>query len=145
MKGLTWEQGEPKEEQEQREEREAWARARSRAEQSSEVRAFWTQQADAALEIRDRFGLKNALSYVVGEKLFSFVELAETRREFAHELPGFAAWIKLNFKPAELEAYLKTIRASGSRRHHDVPDEITRSRKRLEQFSFLLLDRGSAN
>jgi hypothetical protein len=46
------------------------------------------------------------LDYLVGEKLFHFVQAAETHPEFAVELPAFLAEIKQLFTPAEIHEYL---------------------------------------
>ena len=45
----------------------------------------------ATLTIRRRFRLKNALDYLVSEKLLNFAEAAEQHPEFAAELPRFQA------------------------------------------------------
>jgi hypothetical protein len=45
-------------------------------------------------DIRGRFGTKNALGYLIGEKLFAFVEAAEQYSEFARELSAFVATIQ---------------------------------------------------
>lgn len=42
---------------------------------------------------RENFGLQNALDYLIGEKLFHFVQAAEQHPEFAAELPTFLAEI----------------------------------------------------
>ena len=52
-----------------------------------------------------RFGTKKALDYLIGEKLFAFVEAAEQDSEFARELPGFVAAIQRLFSAAEIRAY----------------------------------------
>jgi hypothetical protein len=41
--------------------------------------------------MRDRFGVKSALEYLVGEKLRNFAEAADRHPEFAAELPHFQA------------------------------------------------------
>ncbi len=52
---------------------------------------IWRKQCQATRTIRRRFGLKNALDYLVREKLLTFAEVAEQHPEFAAELPGFQA------------------------------------------------------
>jgi len=44
---------------------------------------IWIEQCEATEGIRYRFGMKNALDYLIGEKLFHFVQAAE--------LPAFLA------------------------------------------------------
>ena len=47
---------------------------------------IWIEQCEATEDIRYRFGMKNALDYLIGEKLFHFVQAAEQHPEFATEL-----------------------------------------------------------
>lgn len=67
---------------------------------------IWIDQCEATEGIRDHFGLKNALDYLIGEKLFHFVQAAEKHPEFAAELPAFLAEINQLFTPAEIRDYL---------------------------------------
>ncbi len=43
----------------------------------------WIEQCQATQGIRGHFGLHNALDYLIGEKLFSFVHASEQHPEFA--------------------------------------------------------------
>jgi hypothetical protein len=52
---------------------------------------IWKKQCEATHTIGRRFGLKNALDYLVREKLLNFAEAAEQHAEFAVELPRFQA------------------------------------------------------
>jgi len=63
-------------------------------------------QCRATKGIRRRFGAKNALDYLVGEKLLTFAETAEHRPQFASELPRFLAAIWQVFNPYELAGYV---------------------------------------
>ena len=67
---------------------------------------IWIDQCEATEGIRDHFGLKNALDYLIGEKLFHFVQAAEKHPDFAAELPAFLAEINRLFTPAEIRDYL---------------------------------------
>ena len=58
---------------------------------------IWIDQCEATEGIRERFGLQNALDYLIGEKLFHFVQVSEQRPEFAAELPAFVAEIRRLF------------------------------------------------
>ena len=49
------------------------------------------QQCEAAQTVRERFGLKAAFDYIVGEKLLNFASAASTHPEFARELPRFVS------------------------------------------------------
>jgi len=46
-------------------------------------------QCRATKRIRRRFGAKDALDYLIGEKLMMFAGAAEHHPEFARELPRF--------------------------------------------------------
>lgn len=56
-----------------------------------EVHKIWIDQCEATEGIKENFGVQNALDYLIGEKLFNFVQAAESRPEFAAELPDFHA------------------------------------------------------
>jgi hypothetical protein len=65
---------------------------------------------EAALRIKQRFGLGNALEYLVGEKLLHFVVTTERHPEFAQVLPYFVAQIKRLFSLAEVGNYAVHIK-----------------------------------
>jgi len=73
---------------------------------SVEFHKIWIEQCAATEDIRDKFGTKNALDYLIGEKLFSFVMAAEQDSEFAAELPAFVAAIRRLFSAEEIRTYL---------------------------------------
>jgi hypothetical protein len=66
----------------------------------------WVQQCKATKGIRRRFGAKNALDYLLGEKLLTFAEAAKHRPAFAQELPRFLAAIWQVFNPYEMAGYV---------------------------------------
>jgi hypothetical protein len=65
----------------------------------------WIGQCEAAQRIRQDFGLRNALEYLIGEKLLSFVQIAERCPDFAQELPDFLAAIKSLFSLTDVGDY----------------------------------------
>jgi hypothetical protein len=71
-----------------------------------EFHKVWIDQCEAAKKIRDRFGLRQALEYLIGEKLFSFVAAAEQHPEFAAELPQFVEEIRGIFTAQQICSYL---------------------------------------
>jgi hypothetical protein len=73
---------------------------------STEFHKIWIEQCAATQDIRENFGLKDALDYLIGEKLFSFVMASERDPEFAAELPAFVAEIRRLFAPGEIREYL---------------------------------------
>jgi hypothetical protein len=46
---------------------------------------IWREQCEVTPTIRERFGVKSALDYLVGEKLLSFAKAADQDPEFAAE------------------------------------------------------------
>ena len=66
---------------------------------SIQFHKIWIDQCEATEGIRERFGLDDALHYLIGEKLFSFVHAAEDDPDFAAELPAFVAEIRRIFSP----------------------------------------------
>ena len=73
---------------------------------SLQFHKIWIEQCEATEGIREHFGLKNALNYLIGEKLFTFVQAAEQHPEFAAELPAFLAEIQRLFTPEDIREYL---------------------------------------
>jgi hypothetical protein len=73
---------------------------------SLEFHKIWIEQCATTEDIRQRFGVENALDYLIGEKLFSFVSASEQHPEFAAELPAFVAEIKRLFADGEIHEYL---------------------------------------
>ena len=68
---------------------------------------IWIDQADAAEGVRDRFGLDDAISYLVGEKFVNFLHAATTHPEFEAEVPAFAARVQEIFEPHELRTFFE--------------------------------------
>jgi len=85
---------------------------------------LWMEQSAAAANIRDRFGLENALQYVLGEKFVNFLSACEWYPKDVGELPAFAAEIRGLFTPSEIQEYLKQAkRRPGSHRRRALPDK----------------------
>ena len=74
-----------------------------------EFHKIWIEQCEATETIRERFGLQNALDYLIGEKLFSFVAAAEQDPEFAAELPNFLNQIRRTFTAQQIHSYLDDL------------------------------------
>jgi hypothetical protein len=73
---------------------------------SIEFHKIWIDQCAATEGIRDHFGLEDALDYLVGEKLFTFVMASERDNDFAAEVPAFVQEIRRIFTPMEIRDYL---------------------------------------
>jgi hypothetical protein len=76
---------------------------------STEFHKIWIEQCAATEDIRERFGLKNALDYLIGEKLFTFVTASEQDPDFVAELPEFVTAIRRLFAPGEIREYLNHL------------------------------------
>ena len=68
------------------------------------------KQCRATRTLKRRFGVKNALDYLLGEKLLNFAEEADRHPEFAAELPRFQAAVWEVFNRYELAGYLTTLK-----------------------------------
>jgi hypothetical protein len=64
-----------------------------------EFHKIWIDQCLATEGIRERFGLDDALNYLIGEKLFSFLHAAERDPLFAAEVPDFIREIRRLLHP----------------------------------------------
>jgi hypothetical protein len=71
-----------------------------------EFHKVWIDQCAATEDIRESFGLKDALDYLIGEKLFTFLMASEQDAEFAAEVPAFVDQIRRIFTTEEIRAYL---------------------------------------
>jgi hypothetical protein len=76
---------------------------------SIQFHKIWIEQCEATEGIREHFGPQNALDYLIGEKLFHFVQAAEQRPEFAAELPAFVAEIQRLFTAGQIREYLDDL------------------------------------
>ena len=67
---------------------------------------IWIEQCAATENIRKSFGFADALHYLIGEKLFSFVQASEQDSNFAAELPAFVFEIRRIFSPRRSQCFL---------------------------------------
>jgi hypothetical protein len=74
-----------------------------------ELHKIWTDQCEAAHDMRLRYGPQAAFDYVVAEKLLNFAEATARRPEFARELPRFVARVRGMFTPEELQTHIARI------------------------------------
>jgi hypothetical protein len=66
--------------------------------------------------IRERFGVENALNYLVGEKLVNFAKAADQDPDFAAELPRFQAAVWEIFNPYELRGYVASLKPAARKK-----------------------------
>ena len=76
---------------------------------SIQFHKIWIEQCVATEDIRKSFGLADALHYLIGEKLFSFVQASEEDSDFAAELPAFVLEIQRIFSPREISVFLDVL------------------------------------
>ena len=73
---------------------------------SIEFHKVWIDQCAATEDIRESFGLQDALDYLIGEKLFTFLMASEQDAEFAAQVPAFVDQIRRIFTNDEIRVYL---------------------------------------
>ena len=78
---------------------------------------IWIAQCEAARGIREEWGIRKALGYLVGEKLLSYIHAADSDPSWAANVPKFAAEIHRIFTPEELQAYFATATRVGAAGH----------------------------
>jgi hypothetical protein len=78
---------------------------------------IWIEQCEAARGIRDDWGTRKALGYLVGEKLLNFIRAADSDPSWAENLPKFAAEIWWIFTDDELRTYFATTTRVGAAAH----------------------------
>jgi len=77
----------------------------------------WIEQCDAAREIRDAWGIRKALGYLVGEKLLNYIRASDSDPSWAEKLPLFVAEVKRTFTAEDLRRYFATTTRVGSAAH----------------------------
>lgn len=78
---------------------------------------IWSEQCEAARDIRETWGAKKAVGYLIGEKLLNHIRAADSRPEWAEKLPRFVAEIKRIFTADELRTYFATTTRVGAAGH----------------------------
>jgi hypothetical protein len=76
---------------------------------SIEFHKIWIDQCAATEDIRESFGPENALDYLIGEKLLTFLMGSEQDPQFAAEVPAFVDEIRRIFTGAEIRGYLDRL------------------------------------
>jgi hypothetical protein len=76
---------------------------------TTEFHKIWIDQCAATEDIRDHFGPQDALGYLIGEKLFTFLWAAERDPLFAAEVPDFSREIRRLFTAEQIRDYLDLL------------------------------------
>jgi hypothetical protein len=77
---------------------------------------IWEEQCAVTPTIREHFGVKSALDYLVGQKLLNFAEAADEDPGFAAELPRFQAAVWEIFNPYELRGYVASLKPAARKK-----------------------------
>jgi hypothetical protein len=77
-----------------------------------EFSEIWIEQCEAARDIRDAWGTRKALGYLIGEKLLNYVRASDSDPSWAAKLPLFAAEIKRTSQPKNCARTSRQPRAS---------------------------------
>jgi hypothetical protein len=73
------------------------------------IETIWQAQCDATKVIRQRYGVKRALEYLVGEKLIQYAELTERDARLSAPLAAFVAEVRQLFSHEELQEYVEAL------------------------------------
>ena len=120
-------------------------------------RELWQDYCKVTPGIRARFGLADALGYVVGEKLVTFAHTAETDDAFRSELPAFCARIRALFSKEEIQHHFESAERASlvegdlfkdaspeeTEELKEVLQEAQRDRERRSWVKAMLLQSGS--
>jgi hypothetical protein len=104
-------------------------------------REIWTEQCDAARDVKTRYGSQAAFDYVVAEKLMTFAAAAAKHTEFARELPRFVSEVRRLFTPEELRQEIERIGGEPTESHAMLPedDEVFAAESAQEQQRFAII------
>ena len=78
---------------------------------------IWIDQCQAARDIREEWGTRKALGYLVGEKLLNYLRASDSDPSWAAKMPLFAAEIRRIFTTDELREYFATTMRVGPAAH----------------------------
>jgi hypothetical protein len=70
---------------------------------------IWIEQCEAARTINERYGIKAAFDYIVGEKLMNHAEAASQHPHFARSLPQFVSEVRRMFALEDLRTNLARL------------------------------------
>jgi hypothetical protein len=82
-----------------------------------EYSEIWIEQCVAARDIRDAWGTKKALGYLVGEKFLNYLRVSDSSSDWREKIPLFTEEIKRIFTVEELKLYFATTTRIGSAAH----------------------------
>lgn len=82
-----------------------------------EFSGIWMDQCEAARGIRDRWGTRKALGYLVGEKLLNYLRVSDADPSWAAHLPQFLAEVRRIFTLDEVRECFATTTRVGAAGH----------------------------
>ncbi len=98
------------------------------------ARDVWIEQCEAAWGIRERFGVKAAFDYIVGEKLQAFAVAAASNRQLAADLPRFIAEARRLFTAEQIVSHLARLERQLIEEAEFVGDPADELAERPEQY-----------
>lgn len=90
---------------------------------------IWIEQCEAAREIREAWGTRKALGYLVGEKLLNYIRASDSDPTWAAKLPLFAGEIRRIFTTEELRQYFATTTSVGPAAHVTTEEQYQTMRE----------------
>jgi len=91
---------------------------------TEEFSDIWIEQCEAARDIRQAWGAKKALGYLIGEKSLNHIRAADSGPEWAEKLPLFVTEIKRIFTADQLRTYFVTATRVGAAGHVGSDEEF---------------------
>lgn len=73
-------------------------------------KSLMKSQAKAASGIKQNFGMRQALDYLIGEKLYGYLRGFKDDQDVLESLPFFIDEIKKYFDPNEIQHYFSSVR-----------------------------------
>ena len=103
---------------------------------------IWIEQCEAARMINERYGLKAAFDYIVGEKLINYAEAASQHPQFARSLPQFLSEVRRMFAPEDLRTNLarlerELLEKAGDEEGELFPENSTATARRVQRFTII--------
>jgi hypothetical protein len=103
---------------------------------------IWIEQCEAARTINERYGVKSAFDYIVGEKLMNHAEAASQHPHFARSLPQFVSEVRRMFAAEDLRTNLarleRELREETSEEESEgFPESPAVTVERVERFTIL--------
>lgn len=101
-----------------------WKKKRKSTTMKSMLETKWRAQCDAARRIKQDYGSRKALGYLVGEKLLGLMRGTEGDPARASVVSSCVADVRTIFEPAELVEYFLTVKRVGPLGHAATDEQF---------------------